>query len=83
MNLELLHQQEKINEALLVEMDIKISEMKQMFNQFERMADKIQKLQDNSESYLAAVKRIIIERAEAEGRPIDGKRKGIFGFFSK
>ena len=82
-NLELLRQQEKINEALLVEMDIKISEMKQMFNQFERMAEKIQKLQDNSENYLAAAKRVIIERAEAEGRPIEGKRKGIFGFFSK
>ena len=47
------------------------------------MAEEIQKLQDNSESYLAAAKRIIIERAEAEGRPIESKRKGIFGFFSK
>lgn len=80
--LELLHRQEQLNTDFLNELDNRIKNIQSEHKKVEILVQKMQELQNNTDVYLEAAKRIIIERAEAEGRPIHPRKK-LFGIFER
>lgn len=77
----LLAKQFSENDRMLEMIDERINAMSAQLDRAEAIQTKMQETIDKADVFLEAAKRLIIERAELEGKPLNTEKKKFFGMF--
>lgn len=77
----LLAKQFSENDRMLEMIDERINAMSAQLDRAEAIQTKMQETIDKADVFLEAAKRLIIERAELEGKPLNTEKKKFFGIF--
>lgn len=77
----LLAKQFSENDRMLEMIDERINAISAQLDRAEAIQTKMQETIDKADVFLEAAKRLIIERAELEGKPLNTEKKKFFGMF--